>query len=440
VKSDLNAHGIGGQQDLPISLDLAVAGAVAALVVSFIVLSVAWRKPRYDAATSGRPAPVRLQHAVDDPRFTWLARCFGLTLFAYTMFVAVFGVDQIINPFLGIFYVWLWVGIVPLSIIFGPFWKAISPVRTINLGFARLAGSDPNEGLYRYPERLGYWPAALGLFAFVWLELVYPNMSEISAVRLWCAIYVAMMLVGGALFGSRFYERADPFEVYSTLVGKLSIWGRRQGVLVVRSPLANVDTVEVAPGLVAVVGVLFGSTGYDSFSDSPTWIGFLQGTQMDGYLLSNLALFVFCAGAAAVFALGCVLTGVGPSQKRTALPDLLAHSIVPIIVGYMVAHYITYFVEIGTRTLMQASDPLSNGSDILGTADMDPFAWFSYHPVLLANIKVLAIVTGHVLAAVVAHDRAIRLLPPRHHLIGQLPLLIAMVGFTSGGLYLLFAA
>ena len=43
---DLSAHGIGGQQDLPISLGLAVAGAVAALVVSFTVLAVAWRRAK----------------------------------------------------------------------------------------------------------------------------------------------------------------------------------------------------------------------------------------------------------------------------------------------------------------------------------------------------------------------------------------------------------
>ena len=48
------AHGIGGAKDLPIPLELAIAGAVAALVLSFTVLAIAWRKPRYDAATSGR--------------------------------------------------------------------------------------------------------------------------------------------------------------------------------------------------------------------------------------------------------------------------------------------------------------------------------------------------------------------------------------------------
>ncbi len=41
-------HGVGGQKDLPISLELTIAGAVAALVVSFTVLAVAWRRPRYE--------------------------------------------------------------------------------------------------------------------------------------------------------------------------------------------------------------------------------------------------------------------------------------------------------------------------------------------------------------------------------------------------------
>ena len=44
---------------------------------------------------------------------------------------------------------------------------------------------------------------------------------------------------------------------------------------------------------------------------------------------------------------------------------------VPIIVGYIVAHYLTYLVEVGQQTLIQASDPLSNGSNLFGTADLE---------------------------------------------------------------------
>ena len=437
---DLSAHGLGGQQDLPISLGLAVAGAVAALVVSFTVLALAWRTPRHDPDhPRERPAPAWLQHVVTHRAFAVGLRVFGMAVFLYTVFVAIFGVDKVINPIFGIVFVWLWVGIVPMSLFFGPFWKAISPVRTINLVFAKVAGSDPDEGLYRYPERLGYWPAALGIYAFVWLELVYPFMSELSPVRLWCAVYVAVMLVGGAVFGNTFYENADPFEVYSTLVGKLSVWAVNDGVLLLRSPLANVDTVRVAPGLIGVVGVLFGSTGFDSFGESPTWVSFIQGTTISGYLLNNLALLFFCAAAAGLFALGSVLTGVGPGTRRRDLPNALAHSVIPIIVGYIFAHYLSYFVGVGSRTLILASDPLSNGANIFGTGTWNDVVWLSYHPTLLANLKVGGVVLGHVVAAVVAHDRALRLLPPRHHLTGQIPLLTAMVAFTSIGLLLLFS-
>ena len=52
----------------------------------------------------------------------------------------------------------------------------------------------------------------------------------------------------------------------------------------------------------------------------------------------------------------------------------------------------------------------------------------------------LSVVTGHVLGVIAAHDRAMRLLPRRHQLTGQLPLLFVMVFYTVSGLYLLFGA
>lgn len=443
---DTLAHGIGGAKDLPISPELAIAGAVAALAVSFTVLALAWRTSRFDAATSGRPAP-RVQALVEARWFVVAARTVGMVLFAYALVAAVLGEDLVINPVFGMFYVLLWVGLIPASLLLGPVWKAISPVRTINLALARIAGTDPETGMYAYPRRLGYWPAAVGLFAFVWLELVYPYSTELGPVRLWMAAYVAAMLVGGTLFGSRFYAYGDPFEVFSTLVSRLSVWGRRTtgsgkepGPLVVRAPLANLDSVEPGPGLVAVLAVLFGSTAFDSFKESARWVSYVQSASVDGDLLNNLVLLGFCVAVGVVFSLGTMATGVASGTRRGDLPMLLAHSLVPIVVGYFFAHYLTYFVEYGQTTLIQMSDPFSRGDDYLGTGDWSVNYWLSFHPTFLANSKVLGVVVGHVLGVVAAHDRAVRLLPPRHQLTGQLPLLFTMVGFTVGGLYLLFAS
>ena len=194
------AHGIGGAKDLPIPPELAILGAVAALTISFTVLAIAWRTPRYDEARTGRPAPEWLARVVDSTAFRVGLRVFGLIGLAYAAMAAVFGEDLLTNPVFGIFYVWWWVGLVVLSVVFGPVWKAISPVRTINLAFARLSRSDPEAGVFKYPARLGYWPAVLGLFAFVWMELVYPFSTELGPVRLWCAVYGAEMVPDVTVF------------------------------------------------------------------------------------------------------------------------------------------------------------------------------------------------------------------------------------------------
>jgi hypothetical protein len=439
------AHGIGGSKDLPIPLGLTIAGAVAALTVSFTVLAIAWRTPRYDGDRTGHPAPAALGRIVDSRPWFLVWRTVGLLGFAYTVMVAVGGEDSLINPFFGIFYVLIWVGFVPASLFFGPTYWAISPVRTINAAFAKLTGGDPDKGVFTYPERLGHWPAAVGLYAFVWMELVYPFATELGPVRLWCAAYVAAMLLGGALFGNTFYEYADPFEVYSTLVSRMSVWGRRGKQLWVRSPLANLDTTPVKPGLVAVTSVLFGSTAFDSFKDSTRWVKFIQGDFVASHawapkLFTNLGLLSFVLVVALVFTLGTMLTGVGPEQPRRELPSQFAHSIVPIVIGYVLAHYLTYLLEVGEQTLVYMSDPFSNGSNWFGTADWQVSYFFSYHPSALATLKVLFVVVGHVVGVIAAHDRAIHLLPRKHQLTGQLSLLLAMICFTAGGLYLLFAA
>ena len=437
----VEAHGIGGQADLPIPLELAVSGAVAALVLSFTVLIVAWRKPRYDGGGHpGRPAWHVLDTITGSPAFHVALRVLGIVLALYTIMVAVAGQETLTNPFFGIFYVWWWVGLVFASALFGPVWRAISPVRTLSAGVAKLAGSDPDSGLFTYPARLGHWPAALGLFSFVWLELAYKYPTELGSVRFWCAVYLAAMLVGGALFGNRFFENADPFEVYSSLIAKLSPWARVDGRLVVRSPLAGLSTVDPRPGLVAVVAVLFGSTAFDSFRESTFWVKTYQEASISKVWLDNAALLTFCLTAGVLFTVACLLTPSTAGTPHRELPRRYAHSIVPIILGYILAHYLTLFVDVGTQTLARASDPFGKGWDMLGTASVEPSYWFSYHPSVLATIKVLAVVLGHIAAAVAAHDRALSLLPKRDQITGQLPLLVVMVGFTAGGLFLLFNA
>ena len=438
------AHGIGGAKDLPIPAVYAIAGAVFALAVSFVVLALAWRSARFDATRRGWPLPGPVAAVLESGALAVGLRGLGFVFFGYVAWAAVAGPDLVTNPTFGVVYVLLWVGLVPASLLFGPFYRAVSPLRTLHLGFVRLIGGRPEDGLLRLPRRLGYWPAALGLLAFVWLELVNPESTYLTPVRLWFAAYIAIVLVGAAVFGEEWFARADPFEVYSTLVGHLAVVGRTglhgEGPLVVRSPLGNLDGVPVRPGLVGVVAVLFGSTAFDSFKDSNRWLRFTQSSSIGSTWLDLGALLTFCAVVGVTFAAATMSTGVRRDIPRRTLPDLFAHSVVPIVVGYVVAHYLSYFVEVGQQTLVQLSDPMGVGADLLGTADWPVSYWISDHPTFLAVVKVLAVVTGHVLAVVSAHDRAMKVLPRRHQLTGQLPLLLVMVFYTVTGLYLLFGA
>lgn len=430
-------HGIGGSQDLPIPLSLALAGGAAALAISFIVLAIAWRNPRYDASVDGRPLPERLARAVDGGWLSVLLRVVGLVFTAYVVWAAVAGADSLANPTFGVVYVWLWVGIVPASLLVGPVYKALNPLRTLHWLMSRLTGGDPGEGIFELPRWVGRWPGAFGLFAFTWMELVWPDSTFLWAVRLWFAAYGAIVLVGAALFGDRWIAAADPFEVFSTLMANLSIFGRTaDGTLVTRTPLRNLDGVKPGPGLLAVVATLVGSTMFDSFQDSLAWVRLSARISIPEVPLNTLAMLAFCLAVGVSFAVAVALTPV-PGVSRRVTPSLFAHSVVPIVAGYFIAHYLSYLAEVGQQTLIYLSDPMVDGSNYLGTANLQMSYWLSVHPTLLALLKVGAIIVGHILGVISAHDRAVRLLPRRDQLTGQLPLLIVMVGYTLSGLYLL---
>lgn len=452
-------HGLGGAKDLPIPAPLAIAGGTAALVVSFCVLILAWRTPRYAEGSPrlvGRPLWPQVARVLDGEAFRWTLRVLGLLFFGWSTWALVAGPDLTTNPALGVFYVLTWVGLVPASLLFGRIYYALSPLRTLFALISRVTGADTRQGAFPFPERLGYWPAAVGLFAFVWQELVNPESAYLDTVRLWLALYVVVGILGAALFGEIWFARADPFEVYSNLLAKLSPWGRDdQGRLVVRSPLANLATLKPAPGLVAAIAVLFGSTAFDSYKDTVQWARLLNWVADEASWLdlptmglatsvNTLGLLAFCAAIALSFSVATMSTGVDPDNPlagtRWALPRLFAHSVVPIIVGYMTAHYLSYLVEQGQTTILYLSDPMVDGSNLLGTANWSVNYWLSFHPTFLATVKVLAIVLGHVLGVVAAHDRALTLLPKKHQVTGQIGLLIIMVTYTATGLYLLFGA
>ncbi|WP_314249708.1 hypothetical protein [Streptomyces sp. DSM 40907] len=419
------AHGIGSQHDLPISPFYAFAGAFAALFVSFLALGLLWSTSRFRGARSGLALPAALQRVADVPTTRTALRGLGLAAAAVVLLHLLLGPDDPThNPAPGAVYVLLWVGLVPASLLLGPVWRLLNPLRTLHRLLSRaLSRRGPGHPL---PTRLGQWPAAAGLFGFTWLELVAPDPASTTTLLIAITGYATAHLLLAARFGERWFDDGDAFEAYSALFARLAPLGRRSdGRLVLRNPFHGLDATPERPGLVATVCVLLGSTAYDGFSDNPSWINAMQTSPLGRIPTATLGLLGSIALVGTLYCLCAAATRLVSGPHPGPL-TAFAHSLVPIALGYLIAHYFSLLVVEGPRTVSMA----------LGT-DNAPEPVPPLGPGGLAALQVIAVVTGHVLGVVAAHDRSVRLFPPAKAVAGQLPLLALMITYTVGGLSLL---
>ena len=440
MTADVLAHGIGGRQDLPVPFEHALGGAIVALVVTFVVLARAWPESRFRGGSAGRPLPVPVARFLDARATRGALQAAGVLIAGWVVVQLLFGPRVAAdNPVPGVLYVVMWVWVPLASVLLGPVWKLVSPVRALHRVLARVGGQHPDQGLMRLPQRWGYWPAAIALALFVWLELVAPERAALPVVGLALATYAATMLMGALLFGAGWFARADPFEVYSSLAARLAPIGRRDdGQLVVRNPLDGLDATPVRPGLAGVVLVLLGSTAYDSLSGAPLWLRLVQNSAAPP-ILSGTAGLAGCVALVAGLYTAATRAAGHASGDRRQLPGLFAHSILPIALGYVVAHYYSLAVLEGQRTVILAASRPGTGENLLGLSTVD-INYDLVHPAFVATLQVTAVVVGHVIGAVAAHDRAVRVFPRARAVAGQLPLLLLMIVYTYAGLSLLFAA
>jgi hypothetical protein len=237
--------------------------------------------------------------------------------------------------------------------------------------------------------------------------------------------------------------------VYSVTVSRLAPFRRNRatGRIVVGNPLDHLPTMPVRPGTVAVMAVLLGSTAFDSFSQSKGFRNFvdrnagavpLVGDSGGGSLLRTVVLVAFVVVVGVTFSGAARATGGVTREQRRELPGRLAHCLIPIVVGYIFAHYLSYLVERGQETIVRLADPFAKGWHLLGLDSGDVVYFLSMNPTLLWGIKVACVVIGHVVAVIAAHDQALRVIPVGHQLTGQLAMMLVMVFYTLSGLYLLF--
>jgi hypothetical protein len=152
------------------------------------------------------------------PQLTLALRSFSLMLFALDLGVAFAGPgrsESNLAPYA--LYAIFWVGLVPASLIFGPVWRRLNPLRLLHSGLCRLTRTDPDTGLRQLPAQAGLWPAAGVLALFVWVELVFPYRAVPVLVGLFILLYAVLTVFLAMLFGRKWFSAGDAFEFTARL-------------------------------------------------------------------------------------------------------------------------------------------------------------------------------------------------------------------------------
>ena len=248
-------------------------------------------------------------------------------------------------------------------------------------------------------------------------------------------------------------RRADAFSVYFSLLARLASLTVERRTLVARMPLSGLPAMELVPGVVALLCVMLGTTTFDGLSAGAAWTQLSPGLERDfarlglgadaateaAFSVGLLASLLLVAGLYLLCVRG--MRSVAPDRHGTQeLADRFVHALVPVALGYVLAHYFVLLVS-GSQSLgVLVSDPLGSGANLLGTAH-----WTVDTTLLSAGviwcIQVAVLVGGHVGGLILSHERALVEFPdPREAVSSQYWALVVMIGFTSLGLWLLSTA
>ena len=470
------AHALVARQDLPVPAWLFAWGASIVLIVSFFALSVSWRAPRFEE-DHWRPLGAGLSRALIGLPAQIVCGLTGIFLLGVAVYAGLRGTEAPDRNFaLTFLYVTAWLGLPLFSVLLGDVFRSFNPwratARVLGAGFTALAGQRPAH--LRYPEALGRWPAAFGLIAVVWLEIVYganggvavglsPHAAAVAAL-----VYSCYTLAMMAAFGvEQWCRTGEVFSVYFGMFGRLGFFGVKDGRLGVRRPFSAATRWATVPGSAGVVIASIATTSFDGAQEG-AFKGAIESVferLVDGgvdltsalRLTDTLFILLIFAGVGFVYLIGVRgMASVRGAPSFARLRSGFAHTLIPIAFAYLVAHYFSLFVfQEQAQFTYLLSDPLGTGTaDLFGTAssglDLGLFRIGKAdggidYSILSANaiwyVQVGALVVGHVIGLTLAHDRATAYWGDyREAARSQYWMLAVMVAFTCFGLYLLSVA
>jgi hypothetical protein len=332
----------------------------------------------------------------------------------------------------------------------GDVWSLVNPWRTAydaaNWLYRRLRPGRELSPSLPYPPALGAWPACLLLAAFTWVELVSPSAGSPSHIA-WLAVAYSILTWAGMLAFGRdtWLQNGEVFSLVFGTFARFAPTAASDGGLRLRTFGAGLlDAPPVSTSMMAFVLLLLVTVLYDGLIGTGEWglleealIPLLGGPGEPASMLVRtaglLALWILFV-AAYVGVSATMSAAIGGRPGTLDMARSFALTLVPIAIGYHLAHYLVFLLIQGQYIIPLLSDPFGRGWNLIGTAGYRvdiglvgaQFAWY---------LTVGAIVVGHVAAVYLAHVKAIGLFgAPGAALRSQVPLTALMVAYTFFGL------
>jgi hypothetical protein len=196
----------------------------------------------------------------------------------------------------------------------------------------------------------------------------------------------------------------------------------------------------VSASMVAFVLLVMAAVIFDGVLATPAWPVFegalLAPFAPAGDLARMVARTLGLVGVWLVFlgaygAICRIMAAAADGQLAAgAIARRFVFTLVPIVIAYHLAHYLSFLLIQGQYAIPLASDPFGRGWDLFDTAGYRVdiavvgarFAWY---------LAVIAIVVGHIVAVFLAHVQAMVALPSRRPALrSQVPMTALMVVFT----------
>lgn len=422
--------------------DLYISSGVAAVVLTVVLLAVV---PDRLAGALFRPLPLMHRIRTGLPLVT---SCLSAGVFLWLVTVGLKGPrDPLSNPMtLGIWTLW-WVGLVSVQGLIGDFWRWINPWTGPVALLRRVLSLAP---FLRLPGRAGYALAMLSFLGFAMFLMVDVAPADPERLARVAGAYWLLTLLAALAFGPRWFLRAEGISVLMRCYAQMALFGRRGDRMAIGLWGWQSLSVRVPPlGLAVFMVMMLGSGSFDGLNETFWWLAQLGVNPLEFPGRSAVVWPNFVGLLAANVALVAVFAGtiwLGLRLIRSDMPlarafALFAPSILPIALGYHIAHYYTSFLVEAQYAVAAFNDPWAKGADLLGLGTFYVTTGFFNTPDsvrLIFLTQAGAVVLGHVIAVLMAHVLALRAFGNvRDAALSQFPLAIFMIFYTFFGLWLL---